>query len=110
MLQQFKSMNELVDYLGKLEERVNSLEEENQKLRATATPASNSNTDEHEVAKMVATFLPNTNIVHPNFFKRAFTVWGHYFAAQFIISIPFILLQVCLIIAAFSNRTPSSLP
>jgi hypothetical protein len=38
MLQQFKSMNELVLYLGALEERVNCLEEENQQLRAAPVP------------------------------------------------------------------------
>ena len=34
MMQQFKSMNELVEYLGRLEERLKCLEQENQKFRA----------------------------------------------------------------------------
>jgi len=101
MLQQFKSMNELVEYLGKLEERLKCLEEENQKLRAI--PASTSNIDEHTIAKYVATFLPLTNIVHPNFLKRAFAVWGHFFVANLIISIPLTILYCCLLAVMFNG-------
>lgn len=67
MLPQFKNMNELVAYLGRLEERIEYLEEENQKLHAALTPASTGNVDERAIAKMVATFLPLTNLVHPSF-------------------------------------------
>jgi hypothetical protein len=97
MLQQFKSMNELVQYLGALEERVQILEQENQKLRFTPTPGAAGNADERSIAKMVASFLPLTNIVHPSFLKRAFAVWGHFFVANLIISIPFTLLYFCLL-------------
>ena len=98
MLQQFKSMNELVEYLGRLEERIRFLEEENQRLRAAPVPApvGTSNVDERTIAKMVASFLPLTNIVHPSFLKRAFAIWGHFFVANLIISIPFTLLYFCL--------------
>jgi len=90
-------MNELVDYLGRLEERVKCLEEENHTLRAAPAPASTSSVDERTIAKYVATFLPLTNIVHPSFLKRAFAVWGHYFVAQLIISIPFAIIYYCLL-------------
>ena len=93
MLTQFKSMNELVEYLGMLEERVKYLEEENQKLRAT--PASRGIIDERTIAKYVASFLPLTNIVHPRFLYRAFAIWGHFFVANFLISIPFTILYFC---------------
>ncbi len=108
MMQQFKSMNELVEYLGKLEGRVQSLEEENQRLRAAPIPASTNNVDERSIAKMVASFLPLTNIVHPNFWKRALAVWGHYFVIQFIISVVFLIFYFCLLSALFSRipRTP----
>lgn len=92
MLQQFKNMNELITYLGGLEERVKYLEEENRKLRAAPVSTSLSKADEHTIAKYVATFLPLTNIVHLSFLKRTFAVWGHFFAANFIISLPFTLL------------------
>jgi hypothetical protein len=106
MLQQFKSMNDLVEYLGRLEERVKSLEEENQKLRAA--PVSTNSVDEHTIAKYVARFLPLTNIVHPSFLKRAFAVWGHFFVANLIISIPFTVLYFCLLAMLFrqSVQTP----
>ena len=101
MLQQFKSMNELVQYLGTLEERVKSLEAENRKLRLA--PAGPSNIDERTIAKYVASFLPLTNIVHPSFLKRAFAVWGHFFVANLIISIPFTILYFCLLSLVFSQ-------
>lgn len=99
MLQQFKNMNELVQYLGALEERVRILEEENQKLRAApaAAPVGANHAEERAIAKMVASFLPLTNIVHPRFLRRAFAVWGHFFVANLIISIPFTALYFCLL-------------
>ncbi|RPJ24577.1 MAG: hypothetical protein EHM33_17390 [Chloroflexi bacterium] len=108
MLQQFKSMNELVGYLGRLEERLKFLEEENQKLRAAPVPASTSSVDEHTIAKYVASFLPLTNIVHPSFLKRAFAIWGHFFVANLIISLPFTILYFCLLTLLFNGtlQTP----
>ncbi len=103
MSQQFKSMNELVEYLGGMEERIKYLEEENRKLRLAPAPASTNNIDEHTIAKYVATFLPLTNIVHPSFLKRAFAVWGHVFVANLIISIPFTILYFCLLSMVFSQ-------
>ena len=106
MLTQFKSMNELVEYLGRLEERVKYLEEENQKLRAA--PASTGMVDERTIAKYVASFLPLTNIVHPRFLYRAFAIWGHFFVANLIISIPFTILYFCLVSLMLSRlgQTP----
>jgi hypothetical protein len=100
---QFRNMNELVTYLGEMEERLKHLEEENRKLRAAPAPVSTSNVDERTIAKMVATFLPLTNIVHPSFLKRAFAVWGHFFVANLIITLPFTILYFCILAAAFSN-------
>lgn len=110
MLQKFKSMDDLVQYLGALEERVRMLEDENQRLRALPATASQgaSSVDEHTIAKYVATFLPLTNIVHPSFLKRAFAVWGHFFVANFIISLPFTILYFCLLALVFNQaaQTP----
>ena len=36
--------------------------------------------------------IPDSNIISPKFLNRAFTVWGHYVVAGFIIAIPFICL------------------
>jgi hypothetical protein len=105
MLQQFKSMNELVEYLGRLEGRLQALEQENQQLRLAPPPASPASVDERTIAKMVASFLPLTNIVHPSFLKRAFAVWGHFFVANLIISIPFTILYFCLLTMVFSRMS-----
>ena len=42
--------------------------------------------------EMVKEHIPDSNIISPNFLKRAFTVWGHYIVAGFIIAIPFMCL------------------
>jgi hypothetical protein len=101
MLQKFKSLDELVQYLATLEERVQYLEEEDQRLRSAPVLASTTTSvDERTIAKMVASFLPLTNIVHPSFLKRAFAVWGHFFVANFLISIPFTILYFCVVMLA----------
>ena len=38
--------------------------------------------------------IPDSNIISPNFLKRAFTVWGHYIVAGFIIVLPFLCLTM----------------
>ena len=40
--------------------------------------------------------VPDSNIISPNFFKRAFTVWGHYVVAGFVIAIPIMCFSVML--------------
>lgn len=44
--------------------------------------------------EMVKERIPDSNIISPNFLKRAFTVWGHYIVAGFIVVIPFICLTL----------------
>ena len=38
--------------------------------------------------------IPNSLIISPNFLKRAFTVWGHYIVAGFIVALPFLCLTM----------------
>jgi hypothetical protein len=38
--------------------------------------------------------IPDSNIISPNFLKRAFTVWGHYIVAGFIVVLPFLCLTM----------------
>jgi hypothetical protein len=66
-------MNELVYYLGRLEERIRFLDEENQRLRALPAPAHQgaSNVDERTIDKYVASSRQLTNIVHPSFLKQS---------------------------------------
>ncbi len=84
MAVQFKNMNELVEYLAVLEVRIATLENENNQLRAVHPSAG---MDSHTVAKTIARALPQTSLISPGFFKRAFAVWGHFFVANLIISI-----------------------
>lgn len=105
MLQQFKSMNELVAYLEKLEERVQHLEAENRSLRAA--PAGTGSVDERTIAKMVARFLPLTDVVHPSFWKRSLAIWGHWFVPNFVISLILSILYFCFLSALFSSMMPT---
>jgi hypothetical protein len=93
MIEPVKSLDELVSYLTTLEARMAELEAENVRLRSLTLD--NSREDRREFARYVSQALPQTNIVSPNFFKRAFAVWGHFFVAQLIIGISFGILYLC---------------
>ncbi len=93
MSQQFKDINELTAYLEVMEERIKCLEEENRKIRETRLSLDNFDPD--EVADYLEDFLPETNLLHPNYLKRAFAVWGHFLVANLIIG------GIALIIYAF---------
>lgn len=96
MTSQFKNMNELVDYLGVLEQRVNVLEEENNRLRALPQPKAT--VDGNMISRYVSQILPQTNLFSPSFMKRAFAVWGHFFVANLIISTIGVALYICLML------------
>lgn len=106
----FKSMNELVEYLGQLEERVKTLEVENGRLRAV-TPVQES-VDGKAIARFVSASLPQTNLLSPGFLKRAFAVWGHFFVANLLISIVVMAVYLCFVMVLFGSvlgglpRTP----
>lgn len=96
MALQFNNMNELVAYLGSLEERLRSLESENLSLKLQNETLNNYMKEMGSVAQKM---LPKTNLISPKFLRRAFTVWGHSFVAGLIISIPFIILAVVIYLA-----------
>jgi hypothetical protein len=79
-------MNELTSYLDVMENRVKALEGQGDSLKQSIT----------ESAVDATNVLPKTGLLSRRFFKRAFTVWGHYFVAQLIISL--VLLCIGLII------------
>ena len=87
---QFKNMNELVEYLGTLEERIKTLEVENVNLRAIQPiPQSNiqpkNEVDGNTIVRVVSRYIPKTDLFSTGFLKRAFAVWGHFFVANLII-------------------------
>ncbi len=105
MMQQFKSMNELVEYLGKLEERVNALEAENANLRSIV-PVKES-IDGNAIARYVSNSLPQTDIINRSFLRRAFAVYGHFFVANLIVSAVVFLIYLCLMAVLFGSALGS---
>jgi len=97
----FKNANELVEYLGKLEERIKALEAENTKLYTLATKSEK--VDGNMIARMVSTYIPNTNILSPSFLKRAFAIWGHFFVANLIIGTILMIGYLCLVTVLFGS-------
>ena len=95
---QFKNMNELVDYLCQLELRVNQLETEKRDILPVQAPV-----DDNIMRKYISRLLPQTNLFSPNFFKRAFAVWGHFFVANLMIGIVFGIFYACLMMTLFSS-------
>jgi hypothetical protein len=77
MSPQFNNMNELTGYLEAMENRVKTLEGQNASLSHALTELGG---DDKEA-------LPKTNLLSRKFLARAFTVWGHYFVAQLLISL-----------------------
>ncbi len=107
-MQQFKNMNELVEYLGKLEERVNKLEEENSRLRAIQPK--NDGVNKNQIVEYISQRIPQTDLLSPKFFTRAFAVWGHFFMANFIISFIFGILYFCLVMIGLASAVGTVQP
>ena len=101
MPEQFKSMNELLGYLGDLEERIKTLEMENGKLLAITSRQEN--VDEAIIENVVLDYLPDSNLIDHNFFKRAFAVWGHFFVANLIIGVVVRIAYACLAMVLFGS-------
>ena len=80
---QIKTLNDLNSYLDYLETRLATIEKDNMGMKNMINHVS------HTVSRMPVEpiDLPQTNLLSKSFFKRAFTVWGHYFFAQFLIGI-----------------------
>lgn len=98
---QFRTQNELVKYLENLEQRIETLEAENQALKEEQSASS-----EIDLLRQVNDLLderfPKTKMFNFNFLTRAFTVWGHFFTAQLIIlaGILVIILLIRIVILA----------
>jgi hypothetical protein len=91
---QFKNLSELNEYLGELEGKVQALEGENKKLRDYLA---NLGADAQKL-------LPKTNLFSPSFIQRAFAVWGHYFVAQLMITVPLLCIYFIVIFAFLQNN------
>jgi hypothetical protein len=83
---------EVVQYLQSLERRVKKLEETSSDSESSMELASKQITE-------MRTLLPDTAVISHSYVRRAFAIWGHYFIAQLIISIPLYCIAVILIVA-----------
>ena len=101
MLQPFKSMEDLTSYLTGVEERIKSLEAENTTLRSSL--AEKKTIDGNVIARYVVKSLPQTNLLSPGFFRRAFAVWGHFFVANLIIGTIVFIGYLCLMTVLFGS-------
>lgn len=97
---QFKNMNDLIEYLSTLEDRIRVLEAENHALKIAQ---SKNIIDGNLVSKMIYRYLPKSNIFSPSFLKRAFAVWGHFFVVNLIIGTVAGILYLCFIWVALST-------
>jgi lipopolysaccharide export LptBFGC system permease protein LptF len=93
----FNNMNELTSYLDAMENRVKTLESQNNTINQIITESGNDATKA----------LPKTGLLSRSFFQRAFTVWGHYFVAQLLISL--VLTCISLVIGLIVWRLNPSL-
>jgi hypothetical protein len=102
---QFKSMNDLVTYLGNLEERLSNLETENEQLRGIAfrQESVQESKDEGAIERVVLEYFPSTNLIDSNFLKRAFAVWGHFFVANLMVGIVLGVVYAGLMLALFGS-------
>ena len=66
--------------LGELHNKLSSLEEQVQSLSLELST--------------LAERVPDSKIISPKFIERAFTVWGHYVVAGFIIAVPMMCFTV----------------
>ena len=100
MALQFKNMNELAEYLGVLEARIKTLENENKQLAVSSPQAP---VDGNLISRYVARVLPQTALLSPGFLKRSFAVWGHFFVANLIITVILGSAYACLMMVMFGS-------
>ncbi len=84
------------EYIFGLEKRIIILESELKRVSKETTELY-ALTDDTDLR------IPDTDLLSDNYLRRAFAVWGHYFIAQLLISIPFVLIYLAIFIAALNN-------
>jgi hypothetical protein len=84
MATQFKSMNELVDYMNQVEHRISVLETENDTLR---TQLHTIDTRSLDVIAFVKENWPQTGLTSNSWWIRALTVYGYFFVINLIITV-----------------------
>lgn len=83
-LPEFKTREDLNDYLLQQEQRIQNLEQANAELIGEIKKRF---IHKDDLPVIISENIPNTGLFSRNFLKRAFTVWGHYLVAQLLIAI-----------------------
>jgi hypothetical protein len=93
-------VEDLLSYLANQEKRIQDLEQENEEL----SEKNKKYIHKDEFYKELSNNIPSTGLFSQNFYKRAFSVWGHFFIAQLIIGIilGFVYLIIFEILKLFS--------
>ena len=78
------------EYILGLEKRIMTLEVELHRISREIPEI-------HSLSRDALNKIPDSNLLSNDYLKRAFAVWGHYFVAQLIITIPLIILYFLLI-------------
>lgn len=128
--EKMKSMNDLLDYLNQLEERIADLEAqapapENAtakslgvadlaRLEGLEMSTANLRDDVNRLNEQsgdVITFLkenwPKTNLMSKSFWLRALTVFGHNFVIQFLVGLVLTLLYIVFFIVLLGSQLPA---
>jgi len=106
---QFKNMNELIQYLNDLEQRINIVEEQNLALRTSMEELSGKN---RELVEFLKETWPKTSLFHRSFWVRALTIFGHNLVIQLIIGVFFFILYLVFlapVIASMLQQVPGLL-
>ena len=107
MSPQFNNMSELLSYLESLENRLKTIENENRVLMDQKEFLTKYIDGLDRDDKVV---LPRTNIVSPRYLTRALAVWGHYFVANLIISVPITAVIIAVYLLMLYGVIPNFLP
>jgi hypothetical protein len=82
-----------------LEDRIAELENQDQVVKSAINDV---NQDLQDCIN-IDIDIPKTGLLSWNFFTWAFTVWGHYFVAQFIIGLIIFFIYLMLFVAILGN-------
>jgi hypothetical protein len=101
---QFKSMNELIQFLNDLEQKMNVLEEQNAALRTSVDELYVKN---RNLVDFLKDSWPKTSLFHRSFWVRALVIFGHNLVIQLIIGLVLFILYLILlapVIAGLINQ------
>jgi hypothetical protein len=103
----FNNLDELKVYLTDQDQRIHDLEQANIEL---VSEIKKRFIARDELPAISENDLPKTGLLSHRFLARAFTVWGHYFVAQLLISVPIFIILVLAFSSFFINMLRITFP